>query len=379
MAVYTKKWNSSTSPWVTAPVKKYSSGSWVDAYTYKWNASSSKWIQIYPETAVTSNYGWATGGNFRSWRSSGYETTTSTTTFKQGPYGSYTAAYGYSDMTSSSIPGTKNVASINFIDVLTTRGGAGSYNSNKTIYFWRSADKPDSVPTLLGSAWTAVAYGVGSGVGFDTSMNISTHTLNWVNQVSSGKYLWIYTSDANHYLSLGPVFRLEIDYTYTATTAAFIDETSPAAIVTAADDYNSIKNTSYHTMTIYDDEVNMSLAEIMQRREDGIVEDIKPSCVDRAYVAKPWSREYHVSENRNGDKVVWVEIFGLRENDEVQMSVDGVNWTQMKQFEAKYCYLEGILPPDFNKMYDWVYVRCVNLKTDELYFILDIEPTIIIA
>ena len=379
MAVYTKKWNSTSSAWVTAPVKKYTSSGWVDAYTYKWNSSSSKWIQIYPETAVSSNYGWQSGQNYRSWRESGYETTTSTTTFKQGPYGSYSAAYGYSDMTSASIPGTKNVASINFIDIVTTRGGAGSYNSDKTIYFWRSANAPNAVPTLLGSAWTAKAYGVGSGVGFDSSMNITTHTLNWVNQANSGKYLWIYTSDSNHYLSLGPTFKLEIDYTYTAATAAFVDETSPAMLLTAADDYNSVKNTSYHTMTIYDEEVNMSLSEIMQRREDGIVEEIKESNVDRLYTPKPWSRDYNVTEDREGNKLVMVEVFGMQANDVVQCSVDGVNWVQMTQFEAKFCFMYGALPPDFNTMYDWVYVRCFNAQTEELYFELDIEPTIIIA
>jgi hypothetical protein len=375
LAVYTKKWSGSA--WVTAPVKRYNGSSWVDAYTYRWNGS--KWIQIYPETGVTQNFGWATGGKFRSWRSNGYETTTSTTTFKQGPYNSYSAAYGYSDLTSASIPGTKNVTDIDGIEIYATRGGAGSYNEDRTIRFWRSANKPDAVPTLLGSAWTATAYGVGSGETFYSDMSITTHTLNWVNQANSGKYLWIYTSSASEYLSLGPVFKLEIDYTYVATTAAFVDDTTPATVVTAADDYNSIKNTSYHTMTIYDDEIDMTLQEIMKRREDGIVEDIKPSCVDRLYTPKPWSRDYYVTEDRDGNKLVIVEVFSLQMDDEVQFSVDGINWTTMTQFETKFCFMEGILPPDFNKMYDWVYIRCVNLKTDELHFVLDIEPTIIIA
>ena len=375
MAVYTKKWSGSA--WVTAPVKRYNGSSWVDAYTYRWNGS--KWVQIYPETAVTSNFGWSTGGNFRSWRSSGYETTTSTTTFKQGPYGSYSAAYGYSDMTSASIPGTKNVTDIDGIEIFATRGGAGSYHEDRTIRFWRSADKPDSVPTLLGSAWTATAEGVGSGETFYSDMSITTHTLNWVNQANSGKYLWIYTSSASEYLSLGPTFKLEINYTYTAATAAFIDETSPAMILTAEDDYNSAKNTAYHTMTIYNDEVDLSLAEIIQRREDGVVEDIKPSNVNRLYTPKPWSRDYYVTEDRDGNKLVIVEVFGLQMDDEVQFSVDGVSWTTMTQFEAKFCFMEGLLPPDFNKMYDWVYVRCVDTKLDKIHFELDIEPTIIIA
>lgn len=377
MAIYVKRYDGSK--WVDGSVKKYNSSTskWEDAYTYRWNGS--KWVQIYPETAVTQNFGWATGGNFRSWRDNGYETTTSTTTFKQGPYGSYSAAYGYSDMTSASIPGSKNISDINGIEIFATRGGAGSYNEDRTIRFWRSANAPDAVPTLLGSAWTATAEGVGSGQTFYSDMSITTHTLNWANQVNSGKYLWIYTTSASEYLSLGPTFKLEIDYTYAASTAAFTDLDSTPMLLTAEDHYDSVKNTAYHTMTIYNDETDLSLAEIIQRREDGIVEDIKSSNVDRAHISKPWSRDYNITEDRDGNKIVLVEVFSLRTGDEVEFSVDGVNWTRMTQTTAKFCFMEGTLPPDFNKMYDWVYVRCINTDRDELYFILDIEPTIIIA
>ena len=376
MAVYSKKWNGSA--WVTAPIKKWNGSAWVDAYTYKWDGS--KWVQIYPETIASLSFAWQTGGNFRSWREAGYETTTSTTTAKQGPYGSYTPAYGYLDISSASIPGTKNITSIHELLLTATRGGSGSYNADKTIYFYRSADAPTSVPTLLGGAFTCTAPGVGSGtVFYNQPVNVDTNTLNWTNQVGNGKYLWIYTNDANHYLSLGPSFKFDINYSYVATTAMFVDETSPAMLLSADDDYNSVKNTAYHTMTIYNDEVDMSLAEIMQRREDGIVEEIKESNVDRLYTPKPWSRDYNVTEDREGNKLVMVEVFGMQANDVVQCSVDGVNWVQMTQFEAKFCFMYGALPPDFNTMYDWVYVRCFNAQTEELYFELDIEPTIIIA
>lgn len=374
MAIDVKRYNGSS--WVNGAVKRYNGSSWVDAYTYRWNGS--KWVQIYPETAVTQSFGWSSGGAYRSWRSNGYETTTSTTTFKQGPYGSYTAAYGYSDLTSASIPGTKNISNISNIEVYATRGPAGSYNEDRTIRFWRAADKPDSIPTLLGSAWTCTALGVGSGVTFRSNMNITSHTLNWANQVDGGKYLWIYTSSSGEYLSLGPTFTLTIDYTYAAATAAFVDAESVALLVTAEDDYNSIKNTSYHTMTIYEDELNLSLAEIMQRREDGVVEDIKSSCVDRMYIPKPWSREYKVTEDRDGNQIALIEVFGLRTDDEVQMSLDKVNWITMKQIQAKYGFYEGVLPQDFNKMYDWIYIRCIDTKADKLHFETEIEPIIIL-
>ena len=374
MAIGVKRYNGSS--WVNGAVKKYNGSSWVDAYTYRWNGS--KWVQIYPETAVTQSFGWEGNNDYRSWREGGYENTSGQKSAKQGPYGSYGAAYGYLDILSSSIPGTKNIESIDYVDVKTTRMGAGEYNADKTIYFWRSADKPDSVPTLLGSSWTAPAPGVGSGVGFDTDMSINSHTLNWANQVGSGKYLWIYTSSASQYLSLGVQFKLEMGYTYAATSAAFIDAETPATILTAEDDYNSAKNTSYHVMTIYDDEVDLSLTEIMKRREDGIVEDIKTSCVDRMHMPKPWSREYKVTEDRDGNQIALIEVFGLRTDDEVQMSLDKINWITMKQLQSKYGFYEGVLPQDFNKMYDWIYIRCIDTKADKLHFETEIEPIIIL-
>ena len=357
---YIKKWNGSS--WVDTGIKKWNGSSWVDAYTYKWNGS--KWIQIYPDTSVTQNFGWESGGNFRSWRQSGYETTTSTTTFKQGPYSSYTAAYGYSDLSSASIPGSGNITAVHAVNVKTTRGGAGSYNNDKTIYFWRSANAPNAVPRLLGSSFTAIAKGVGKNVGFDTTMNCNTHTLDWTNQVGGGKYLWIYTSDANHYLSLGPIFSLNMDYTYIAVAALFVDEGQAVAFNMSENDYSMEGGGQvYHKMPIYKDEVDLTLTEIMERREQGIVEDIDNTTVNYAAEIMPWFREREVFEE-DGKTKFKIEAKHMRMEDEAQYSLDKENWFTLYGTNKGNDYVEATMPEDFNKYSDYIYVRILDKEKD---------------
>ena len=377
MAIYVKRWNGSA--WVNGAVKRWNGSSWVDAYTYKWNGSS--WVQLYPETIVTTSKTLNTGGKFRSWRSNGYETTTSTTTFKQGPYSSYSAAYGYSDVTSSSLAGTGSISSLSSASIYATRGGSGSYGVDKTIYFYRSANAPDAVPTLLGSSFTATAKGVGSGNTFTSSLAVTNNTKDWTNQVNSGKYLWIYTNDSNHYLSLGPTFQVTLNYSYLATTALFLDDGTIAAFNMREEQYKHMGGDGkiYHQMPIYNEEVNMNLDEIIQRREDGIVEDINVQDANFTSEIKPWTRNYAVEEDDNGNLRAKIEVFNLGMDDEVQISLDKVKWTLMKQTDKDYNYMECILSPDYNKVTDWCYIRVINKKTDELYLTAEIEPMIMLA
>jgi hypothetical protein len=373
MAIGIKKWNGSA--WVNSAVKRWNGSAWVDAYTYRWNGS--KWIQIYPETIVTQSFGWQTGGNFRSWRQAGYETTTSTTTCKQGPYGSYTPAYGYTDVTSASIPGSGSISSISQLLLTATRGGSGSYNADKTIFFYRSANAPTAVPTLLGSAFTATAPGVGSGtVFYNQPVSITADTLNWTNQVGGGKYLWIYTSDANHYLSLGPSFKLDLTYSYAAVSALFVDDGQAVAYMRESD-YKEENGSEkiYHKMPIYKDEVGLTLYEIMERRESGIVQDIDPTTVNYEAIVLPWFREREIFTDENNVLKFKIEAMNMNMENEAQYSLDNTEW-QTLYGTNEGDYVQTDLPSDFNKYSDNIYVRIID-KEKEMIIVEDIIKPLI--
>ena len=377
MAVYTKKWNGSA--WVTAPIKKWNGSAWVDAYTYKWDGS--KWVQIYPETITSAIYTLSSGGGYRSWRTgssgNGYEAAGSDVAAKQGPYGSYTPAYGYLDMDSNKIPGTKNITSISSLLLNANRSNAGSYNAAKTIFFYRSANKPEDIPTLLGSAFTATAPGVGKDIMYyDQPVARTTDTLNWANQVNSGRYLWIYTNDANHYLSMKNV-SMEFTYQYLVATALFEDDGAAVAYNMTRSQYeNEYGEKVYHSMPIYQDEVDMTLAEIIQRREDGIVEDIDPTNTIITTEIAPWFRERKVFEE-NGELKVKIEAMHLTMDTDVQYSLDNVSWDIMYG-EGDGEYVKATLPNDFNKYKDNVYVRIYNRKKDMVLLEDVITPVIYI-
>ena len=382
MAIYVKRYNGSS--WVDGVVKRYNGSSWVDAYTYRWDGS--KWVQIYPETAITVTDKTLTGSGFNTWRMS-YQSWNSADA-KQGSgvdWDGSVANWGYCGIKATSWTGCGSITSVTKQQFSGTRGDAGYYNNDQTIKFYRSAVNSGASGGLTASdvtgLFTCKTGGPGKNAAISTktlSDNTAGNFKNWLNNVSSKPNLYIYSNATGDYLDL-TACKITASYVYTAATAAFEDLTSVASIITYSDNYNDIKNTSYHTMTIYNDEVGMTLEEIIQRREDGIAEDIDPTTVDRAYVSKPWSREYKIEQDRDGNEMALVEVFGLKKFSEVQMSLDKVTWTTMHQLSAKYNYMCATLPSDFNKMYDWVHIRCINTEIDEIDFELDIEPTIIIA
>lgn len=374
MAVYTKKWNGSA--WVTAPVKKWNGSSWVDAYTYKWNGSS--WVQIYPETAVTTSTTLYSGTK-DTYKTSGWKGDGIARQGNGSTWGGSTSNYGYFGISSYSITGCGGISAVHSATFSGTRGGSGYYNNEQTVKFYRSAQAPSSVPSVEGN-FTSTFTMPGKDTAFSgKSISMGSNGLNWMNAVGSKPYLYIYSNVAADYASFTGSCSVWVNYTYIATAAAFEGMESRARAISSTDSFTDINNTTYHVMPIYRDEVDMTLEEIIKRREDGIVQDIDPTTLNREYVPKPWSKEYSITEDREGNQILVLEVYGLGMDDEVQLSVDGVNWATMTQTIDNFCFMEGTLPPDFNKTFDWIYVRCIDKKTDTLHFTLDIEPVIILA
>lgn len=378
MAIYVKRYNGSS--WVNTTVKRYNGSSWVDAYTYRWNGSS--WVQIYPETIVTVSDKAVSSGTKNTYKTTGWK---GDGIARQGNGSTWSGSaynYGYFAISAASFTGSGSITSVTSATFSGTRGGSGYYNNEQTVNFYRSSVKPSTAPSTstIAGKFTCAFKMPGKDTAFSgKSITMGTNGLNWLNQANSQPQLYIYSNVADDYASFTGTCKITASYKYQATSAAFIDDTSPAMLLTAQDDYNSIKNTSYHTMPIYKEEENMSLQEIIQRREDGIVEDIDITTVDRNGISDPWSRNYRIEEDRDGNLMALVEVFNLKMSSEVQMSLDKVNWTTMYQLDPKNNYMQASLPSDFSKLTDWVYIRCIDKELDLIHFELDIEPTFIIV
>ena len=379
MAVYTKKWNGSA--WVTAPFKKWNGSSWVDAYVWKWNGS--KWVQLYPDTVVSGSTNTVTSGTMNNYKSKN-SAWKNDSTARQGngsTWGGSPANWGYMNISAWSYAGAGNIVSVSSASFSGTRGGSGYYNNTQTVKFYRSAIAPSSVPTTSNIAgnFNCTFAMPGSGKAFSgKGIETGTNFLNWLNAANSQPYLYIYSNVAADYASFTGTCKVSATYDYSAATALFVDEVSASSVIRATDDYNSIKNTAYHTMPIYKDEIGMPLNEIMQRREDGLVQDIDSTNVDRLAHPKPWTKNYTVEADDEGNLRAKIEVFSLGMDDEVQISMDKNKWSTMMQTDATSDYVECILPKDYNKVTDWCYIRVINKKTDELYLTVDIEPMILL-
>ena len=377
MAIGVKKWNGSA--WVNTTVKKYtSSKTWEDAYTYK--KTSSGWTQIYPETYITvTNTISSTNLNtykvtFTKW--------TNDTTARQGNgtnYGGSAHNMGFLGVSAASWEGTKNITSITSATFSSTRGGSGSHGSNKTLYIFRSAVKPTTVPidkndgysTDLTGQFTTVAK-AGSGSAFTSDIDLGSYGINWFNQVSSKPYLYIYSNTQSDYTSINTKVSITAKYTYQAASASY---TSQARLVTlsATTPSTLIGQESQINMLIHKDEINMSFEEVMKRREEGLVEYIDPASLNTDYKPHPWTREYEIKDGK-----VRIEIMDMQWDNEAQYSIDQVNWNTLYGESQQTNYLSGDLPDDFNKNSDYVHIRVINKKTDSIECKMTIEPLFLV-
>lgn len=376
MAVYTKKYNGSA--WVTAPVKKWNGSAWVDARVQKWTGSA--WTQLYPETAVTTSKT-ISSTSFNTYRDSKW---LNTNTARQGVYSSYGSCMGYLGLNAANFPGSGSITSIGSATFTGVRGGAGSYNSNQTLRFHRNNGAPSSTPGTPTGQFNATTGGPGSGKTMSNrAITMSSEVVNWANQVGSKPYLYVYSTSTSDYADIQTSCSITLNnYIYTAKTIAFESEKAIPLLMTA-DMYKATKNREpYHSMTVYEDEVNMTLEEIIQRRVDGIVEDIPYDSIIQAPDIKPWTRNYEVYESNtlSLDKQLFVkvEIFNMGMDDEAQYSLDGEEWFTLIGEDAEDDYLYGKLPSEFNKYRDFIHVRIIDKKKELIYNTLTIEPKIYI-
>lgn len=376
MAVYTKKYNGSA--WVTAPVKKWNGSAWVDAKVQKWTGSA--WTQLYPETAVTTSKT-ISSTSFNTYRDSKW---LNTNTARQGVYSSYGSCMGYLGLNAANFPGSGSITSIGSATFTGVRGGAGSYNSNQTLRFHRNNGAPSSTPGTPTGQFNATTGGPGSGKTMSNrAITMSSEVVNWANQVGSKPYLYVYSTSTSDYADIQTSCSMTLNnYIYTAKTIAFESEKAIPLLMTA-DMYKATKNREpYHSMTVYEDEVNMTLEEIIQRRVDGIVEDIPYDSIIQAPDIKPWTRNYEVYESNtlSLDKQLFVkvEIFNMGMDDEAQYSLDGEEWFTLIGEDAEDDYLYGKLPSDFNKYKDFIFVRIIDKKKELIHNTLTIEPKIYI-
>lgn len=381
MAVYTKKWNGSA--WVTAPVKKWNGSAWVDAKVQKWNGSA--WTQLYPETAVTTSKT-ISSTSFNTYRDSKW---LNTNTARQGVYSSYGSCMGYLGLNAANFPGSGSITSIGSATFTGVRGGAGSYNNNQTLRFHRNNGAPSSTPGTPTGQFNATTGGPGSGKTMSNrAITLSAEVTNWANQVGSKPYLYIYSTSTSDYADVQTSCSVTLNnYIYTARTISFDSETAKSSGLTPAM-YRSITGKQpFHSMTVYEEEENMTLEEIIQRRVDGIVEDIPYDSVIDVPEILPWTREYKVYEpevENQKDKSVKpnmmfkIEVFHMGMDDEAQYSLDEEEWYTLTGKDATDDYLYGELPMEFNKYRDFIHVRIIDKKKELIHNTLTIEPKIYI-
>lgn len=376
MAVYTKKYNGSA--WVTAPVKKWNGSAWVDAKVMKWTGSA--WSQLYPETAVTTSKT-ISSTSFNTYRGSKW---LNTNTARQGAYSSYGSCMGYLGLNAANITGSGNISSIGSATFTGVRGGAGSYNNNQTLRFYRNNGAPSSTPGTPTGQFNATTGGPGSGKTMSNrAITMNSEVTNWANQVGSKPYLYIYSTSTSDYADVQTSCSITLNnYVYTAKTLSFESEKAIPLLMTVDMYREKMNKEPYHSMTVYNDEVDMTLEEIIQRRVDGIVEDIPYDSIIQAPEIKPWTRNYEVYESNtfslNKQLFVKVEVFNMDMNDEAQYSLDGEEWFTLYGTDADSDYLIAELPKDFNKYRDFIYVRVIDKKKEIIHTELNIEPLIYI-
>lgn len=373
MAVYVKKWNGSA--WVTAPVKKWNGWGWEDAYVWKWTGSG--WFQLYPEPIAYVNDFYIEGANLATYRYTYHDCEWGDA--KQGDgtaWGGSIACWGYMGLASWNFPGYGSINSVSRQEYCGSRGGSGYYNNDQTIHFYRGDIPPwDGQPSVTGE-FTTNTGGPGNGGWISSRWLNGGEFQNWLNAVNGWAYLYIYSNQSSDYLSLLST-GITTSYTYTAAAAMFADDGQVVALNISEEDYHMDGGGKiYHKMPIYKDEANMTLSEIMERREKGIVQDIDPTTVDYRPELKPWLREREVF-NENDETKFKIEAKGMRMEDEAQYSLDNVQWFTLYG-TGEGDYVQATLPKDFNKYSDNVYVRILDKQKDMIMAETKVEPIIYI-
>ena len=376
MAVYTKKWNGSA--WVTAPFKKWNGSAWVDAYVYKWTGSS--WFQLYPEPIAGADIT-ANGSGLRTYRNT-WSNWNTTKGAKQGNgnqngWGGATANWGYLGVNCWQFSGCGSIVSVSTQQIGGTINGTGYYNNDIRLHMYRGNQIDGGQPSVTGYMYSNTG-GPGSG-GTMTTKNITGGEFqNFLNNVSGYPYLYIYSNATGDYTGLSACWVRAV-YQYSVAAAMFSDEGQAITYNIRETDYKMEGGSEkiYHKMPIYKEEMGLTLYEIMERRENGIVEDIDPTTVDYCPTIMPWFREREVFIDENGIIKFKIEALNLQAEHEVQYSLDNVIWNILYG-TGEGDYVQTDLPSDFNKYSDNIYVRIIDKEKDMLVKDAVIEPLIYI-
>ena len=406
--IQVKKYNGSA--WVDGAVKKYNGSSWVDGYTYKWNGSA--WVQIYPDTFVSTSKTITGSSTTWTYRAKIYKNWKQEDA-KQGSGGKYSSSggsgdsnhYGFLNLSSNKFTGHGDVNSVSSASYTAKRGGAGTYNVNQTIKFYRGNVVPTSsksaspANTLSGKFTCTTGSNVGSG---GTMSNRSITGLdnfkNWMNGVSSKPQLYISSTASEDYLSIKGASTVKASYVYHADTVIYTPPPSGGAAVMSyglrspSSTYNTRTTTTsfgsgsilkkvqstlddgYHTMVIYPEEKNMTLDEIVAYRTENNLPDISTNDILTDYVKQIVIKDIKIDSDTN---TVTAVLDGLQDGHIPEYSIDGTNYNFMPSSTVD-TYI-GDLTPEFDKNRHYVYIRVRNEKTDSIDFEYIEEPLFLVV
>lgn len=400
-----KKYNGSA--WVDGAIKKYNGSSWVDGYTYKWNGSA--WVQIYPDTFVSTSKTIKGSSTTWTYRAKVYKNWKQEDA-KQGSGGNYSSSggsgdsnhYGFLNLSSNKFTGHGDVNSVSSASYTAKRGGAGKYNNNQTIKFYRgnivptSASSASPVDTLSGNFTCTTGSGVGSG---GTMSNRSIDGLdnfkNWMNGVSSKPQLYISSTASADYLSIKGASTVKASYVYRADVITYIPSGGGAASYSLRSPSNtystrttttsfgsgsvlkkvqSTVDDAYHTMVIYPEEKNMTLDEIVAYRTENNLPDISINDILTDYVKQPVIKDFKIDHDNH---MVKVQLDGLQDGHIPEFSIDGDNYYFMSSPSVDI--YTGDLTSEFDKNRDYVYIRVRNEITDSIDLEYIEEPLFLVV
>ena len=357
MTVYVKRYNGSA--WIDPVIARFNGSIMIEALVKRFNSSG--WIQIYPHVPVSASESITGGSTLYNYR---YNRGVWELDYaKQGDGSSYGAdAYnlGYLDITSSGFPGYRNVNSVSSASYSATRGGAGQYNANQTMYFWRSGTTPNNGNPYNDTeglfTCTTGSPGNGGRMNNRTISGLDNFTL-WMNGVNNKNILYIADGTYANYLSVQSASTISASYVYITKIAGFENINSKMMTYSRR---SAESNNIYHEMVIYPEEANMTLQEIIQYRTENNLDDISFNDVLTDYIPKIQLNGVTVTDKLE------VELDYLNANHIPEFSFDKVEYIPFTSNEPdKYI---GKLPADFNKNKDNIYIRVRNKLKDSIDF-----------
>lgn len=339
---------------------------WQTATVYRRQGGG--WNQIYPKVATSvsnrtinsgANVGYRNGSN-RNWIFDG--------TARQGSYSSYGTYYGFCDLAGSWFEGSGSIFQLDAASFSGTRNGSGAYSSNQTVYFNRSEQHPkENGGNAYGytGQFKSTTGGPGSGGRMnqrgllDWGGSGRSNCMDWMNCVNGKQWLHIGgISSSADYMGMSNI-SFHASYWFNSTYRVFA-AMRPRFAISLFARVDVAPGDELHQMLVYPGEENMSLMDIMERREIMGLSDISEDNTDVYNDMKfdPANGNYFV---KNGQ--FFIEFFNMYEDRALYYSYDNETWSP-----ALFDTAEGKYSMPYNKLHDKVYLRVLNYKTEELLY-----------